>query len=362
MSSMALPFDDALDAAVDALQRGRPLDAVVSDFGRSGPVLRPLLETASNIRASAPRVPLSRALQHNYAIVRAALERAQMASAAQPHEPSPAPTPFWKRRLTFASLSLPVGALVLALTLGAAGATASLVVTDNGGVLGDLVAPVVPDAIVQDHDNKQGAAPAASEGSSSNEAPGSPGGAPGAENGRQVVTVDGAVSDVHGNTFTLTDGDRQYHVQVDAKTAVDGEILEGATAEVSGDLTAEKNLHATSVKAQGGTPDDKADKTNNGNSKDNANPDDNGNPDNNGNSNDNAGPGDDDNANPGNNGNGNGNGPPDDPGQPGAPPGQGGEPPGQSEDPPGSRNEGGGNGNANSHDNGNGNGGGPKKP
>ena len=48
-SAGPLPFDDALDAAIDALQRGRPLDAVVFDHGRTGVMLRPLLETADAV-------------------------------------------------------------------------------------------------------------------------------------------------------------------------------------------------------------------------------------------------------------------------------------------------------------------------
>ena len=319
-SASPVPFDDALDAAIDALQRGRPLEAVVSDHGRTGLMLRPLLETADAARQSATLAPLSRALEHNYAIVRAAVERAQMAAAAQPKEAAPPAPSFWKRRLGFASLSLPAGALVLALTVGAAGA-ASLVATNNGGVLGDIVSPVVPDviipaALVQDDDDARGTAPAANNDGSDV----GPNVTPGGENGPQATTVDGTISDVNGNTFTLTVGADTYHVQIDSNTEVAGEILDGGTAEVTGDLTAEKNLHAKNVDAQGGTPDE--------------------------------------------------NGKPDDPGQPGDPAGQDkdrtdppgqddepNEPPGQSDDPPGTR--GGGNDNENSN---NGNGGGSEKP
>jgi hypothetical protein len=328
----ALPFDDALDAAIDALQRGRPLDAVVSDHGRTGAMLRPLLETADAARRSITRPPLSRALEHNYAIVRAAVERAQMAAAAQAgntDREATRPAPYWKRRLGFASLSLPVGALALALTVGAAGATASLVATDHGGVLGEIVSPVVPDrilpsALVHDDHDARGAAPAAN----NDEAPGQTRETPRAENRPQEVTVDGVVSDVNGNTFTLTDGDDEYHVQIDGNTDVEGEILEGATAEVTGDMTAEKNVHATDVSAEGGTPADR------GKPEDKGKPEDTGQPE--------------------------------DPGQPGDPSGSENHPdgpPGQSDDPPGSRSEGGGNGNGNNNNNSNnGNGGGPKKP
>jgi hypothetical protein len=315
MSGTRLPFDDALDAAIDALQRGRPLDAVIADQGRTGVMLGPLLETAEAARQNVTRPPLSRALEHNYAIVQAAVERAQMAAAAQPHEPVPAPASWFKRRLTFASLSLPVGAVVAALTIGAAGAAASLVATDHGGVLGDLVSPVLPDAMVQGDDGEKGTAPAAN----NDGAPGSSADAPGSENGPQETTVDGTITDINGNTFTLTVGEDEYLIQIDSNTEVAGAILEGGTAEVTGDLTAEKNLHAKNVDAQGGTPDD-------------------------------AGKPDD-------------TGKPDDPGQPGDPPGsenQPDDPPGQSGDPPGSRSEGGGGtGGENSN---NGNGGGSEKP
>ncbi len=316
--SGADPFDDALDAAIDALQRGRPLDAVVADQGHSGALMRPLLEAADAARQSDNAPPLSLGLEHNYTIVRAAVERAQMAAAAIPGEPAAAPRArWWRRKLAFASLSLPAGALALALSIGAAGATASLVATDMGSRLGNLVSPIVPDAIdPSSHDSASkpgnGSAPA---GANDGTGPGASENTPGSENGPTAVSVEGTVSDVSGNTFTLTNSDGEYHVQIDSNTAVDGEILEGATADVEGDLTAEKNLHATSVSAEGGTPAD-----------DRGKPDDTGQPDD--------------------------TGKPEDPGQPGEPLGSGGsgDPPGQTGDPPGNE------------DGNNGIGGGPTKP
>jgi hypothetical protein len=329
MTNGALAFDDALDAAIEALQRGRPLEAVVADFGRGGAMLRPLLETADAARQSIARPPLSRSLEHNYAIVKAAVERAQMAAAAQPRETTPRQPSFLRRRVTIASLSLPVGALALALTAGAAGATASLVATDHGGVLGEIVRPVVPDSMLPaalHDDDHRGAAPAAS--SDAQDA-----------NGPTEVVLDGTVSGVNGSTFTLTDGDTEYHVQIDANTTVDGEILEGGTAEVTGDLTADKNLHADSVTAEGGAADDRGQPDDAGKPDDPGQPGDPGQP---------ADPGQPDDV-----------GQPDDPGQPGDPPGFENQPddPGQSGDPPGSHSEGGGSDNENS-----GSGGGPKKP
>jgi hypothetical protein len=243
-------FDNALDAAIDALQRGRPLGAVVADQGRTGAALRPLLETAHAARESVVRPPLSRSLEHNYAIVRAAVERAQMAAAALPREPVPAQGPWWRRRLAFASLSLPAGALALALTVGAAGATASLVATDMGSRLGDFVSPVLPEAVTGRGDDG-GSAPGAN-----GDSAGASDEAPGVDNQPAAITIGGTVTDVNGNTFTLTlpGGGGEYHVQIDSNTDVAGEILEGATAEVAGDLTAEKNLHAKDVNANGGTP------------------------------------------------------------------------------------------------------------
>lgn len=256
------PFDEALDAAIDALRRGRPVEAVLADQRPHDSALRPLLETAEALGA-APQAPYSRALAHNYAILQAAVERAQMSAL---REPAPAaPSPWWQRRLTFASLSLPAGALALILTAAAAGgATASIATTEVGSEVVDLVRPqwvtdMLPGGKSDDAPGQSGVpAPDAN--------PAAPGGdAPGADNRPTAITVTGVVSNVNGNIFTLTNSDGAWLVQVDSGTEVTGEILDGADATVSGESTAEKNLHATSVAATGGAAADgnpAADRTN----------------------------------------------------------------------------------------------------
>lgn len=245
----ATAFDDALDAAIDALQRGRPLDAVIADQGHRGALLRPLLEVADATRRSVTSAPSSPNLEHNYAIVRAAVERAHMTAAAASRERVPQAPSWWRRRLGFASLSLPAGVVALALTAGAVGAAASLVALDPGAVVGELVRPVLPDAITRDEDESATTPPNERGG-------GAPVDVPGADHQPTDITLEGTVTDVKGNIFTLTAGDDAYLIQIDANTEIEGEILEGATAAVSGEMTGEKNVHATRVSAQGGTPAD----------------------------------------------------------------------------------------------------------
>jgi hypothetical protein len=243
-------LDNALDLAIDALQHGRPLDAVLYDQREQQTALRPLIEVADALN-SPPRLPLARALPHNYAIVRAAVERAQLAAESMS---SPAPAKrWWQRRLTFASASIPVGAAVLLLTAGAAGATASVATTDVGQRMADAVMP----SWLEDHVPGIGAddPPGRGDRPAPSVNPASPGGdTPGADNRPTLVTLEGSISDVNGNTFTLSNPDGDWLVQVDSGTDISGEILEGATASVTGDLTAQKNLHATSVTATGGIP------------------------------------------------------------------------------------------------------------
>jgi hypothetical protein len=248
------PIDDALDAAIDALQRGRPLDAALYDQRPHGSALLPLLETAEAVR-SAPPPPLPRELPHNFAMVRAAVERARMAQPDSEQIGETSPRHWWSRKLTFASLSVPVGAAALILTAGAAGATASVLTTDLGATVADVVLPAqLADGLpgksgdAPGHNKAPGGPPSANPGSSGGEAPGS-------DNQPTALEVSGTISDVNGGNFTLTNGDGVWHVQTDVATEISGEILEGGTANVEGVVRAEKNLHATDVSASGGTPD-----------------------------------------------------------------------------------------------------------
>lgn len=242
------PLDDALDAAIDRLRAGETLDHVLAGLGDRSTEAARLLETVGALGAIPP-VPAPTGLADNYVVVKAALERAQMADTA-----GAAPRHWWHRRFSVASLSVPAGVAAAVFALGVTGAAASMLTAGAGSVVADLlpswVDDVVPGGKSGDAPGREHNVPPANE-----DNPASPGGdAPGADNRPTFLELVGLVSDVNGNTFTLTTGDGTWKVNIDANTEVTGEILEGADAEVAGDVTAEKNLHATAVSASGGEP------------------------------------------------------------------------------------------------------------
>ena len=86
-------------------------------------------------------LPPTARLQANFAVVQRALVPAPMPQAA-----SDGPEPWWGRRLTFATLSLPAGVFVFAV-LGASGAAAATVAatTDLPERVAETVHHVTPD-------------------------------------------------------------------------------------------------------------------------------------------------------------------------------------------------------------------------
>jgi hypothetical protein len=73
------------------------------------------------------------------------------------------------------------------------------------------------------------------------------------ENGEIVqVTLSGVVEDAHGGNFILRSGDETWNVQIDVNTNIDGAVLDGANATVSGAQTGEQTLHAEDIDASGG--------------------------------------------------------------------------------------------------------------
>ena len=246
------PFDDALDATIDAMHRGRPLDAALSDLRGQDAGMRPLLETAAALRGS-PGAPLSRRLAHNYAIVQAAVERAQIAARSQPSPVAPTPTSWWKRKVTFASLSIPAGAAVVVLTAGAAAAaTASVATTEIGSRVAEVVLPAQLASHLPGGDTHGNTgAPPADPGNGNSPSPFTDE-APGGDNRPTQITVSGVVSGINGATFTLTNGDGAWLVQTDSATIITGNLWEEASATVAGVATAEQVLHAESVVSSGG--------------------------------------------------------------------------------------------------------------
>jgi hypothetical protein len=236
-----LAFDDVLDRSLEALRQGQTLDAVLATYPRYTGDLRPLLESAIDAGLLAPPpVPTAR-LERNYTVVRAALQRARFAERAAPPAPLPA-APWWRRPVAFASMSVPAGAFVLAV-LGASGAAAATFATTPLNL-----SDVLPDEVAHVLTIDTGDGPAsATNGVGQGVVPGDKTPPAGATNAPGFTTITGSVSDIDGNTFTLTAGDGEWKVNVSGQTLVDGVIAEGATAEVTGDVTAEKNMHADSV-------------------------------------------------------------------------------------------------------------------
>lgn len=239
-------LDDAFDRAIDALRAGRSFEAVLASEPAYARELRPLLESARAAGVLGPGAPPAPArLAEHYAFVRAAVERARD-DDRRASRTAPAPPSWWRRKVAFASLSLPVGA-VIALALGAGGAAAASVVVARGEVtaLASAVTPEWAEHAITGTDGERITPLGAGD------APGAPHtvptDVPGFENRPTAMEASGIVGDVNGNTFTLTMGDTAYHVNLDADTVVTGEIADGATATVRGDVTARKNLHAREI-------------------------------------------------------------------------------------------------------------------
>ena len=279
-------FDDALNAAIDALAGGRGLHETLAQHQRHADALLPLLQAAAaaNAHASVISPPMSRRLAGNYPIVRAAVERAQIAADGEPGAARAAASNarWWQRRITVASLTVPLGAIVLFAGIGVGGAAAAGVATGSDGPLSsvsqirervaDSVGSVNPfngsasdkNAAEDVRATRADAAQVSTKtaiaspqaGAGTNAATQAPAGADATEtrtrgeegaDGRVPGTITGQIRDVHGNTFKLADGATEWHVTIDGNTRVDGTIAEGASASVSGPIAADKNVQASTV-------------------------------------------------------------------------------------------------------------------
>jgi hypothetical protein len=242
-----LTFDDALDRAITAMQEGRPLESVLRDYPAHATSMRPLLEVMS--RAQAPLA--SPRLQENFTIVRAAVQRAQIANGTSSAASPRSQTPWWRKRWALASMTAPAGLIVALLTVGAGGAAAASIAVINPDVTARVVGSVAPSWVESLVHNGDDPASPGDGAQGPGDRPGSgPSGAPGGPldgNGPVEVEVAGTVGELRGNVFVLSAPDGDYKVNIDASSMVDGELADGASATVSGDLTADKNLHADSV-------------------------------------------------------------------------------------------------------------------
>jgi len=269
-------FDELLDRAIDAGAHGTADDALARANGDRREV-EDLVELAQQLRADAARhsPAITPRLAENWAIVRAAVERAQLAereAAAPAPERRPA-TPWWRRRVALASLSMPAGvaiALILAGSGGAAAATIAAVgpertlssVTEFSSAavhraadsLGSL--PVVGGGHEDDSSAGGTPKPPTDGGAAATQpAEDAPGRAVAATvQPEDELTLEGDVSQAAGNTFTLTvDSGEQYKVNTDASTTGDA-VSEGARVRVRGRLTGGRNLHADDVRVVAAAP------------------------------------------------------------------------------------------------------------
>lgn len=276
-------FDDVLDAALDALTSGEPVGRILARHADHAPELAPLLETAlaAQAAATATRGPISTRLEANYAAVREALAEARAARPPAAAGGRPAGRTRWSPRLAFASMSLPVSAMLAVATVGAGSAAtvAGVIAAVRGddpiaavrrlpAAVADAVKPVIPggseDGVTPTADAFAPAAPGgagtqpassfpiASPSEATKEPPGeksAPATPPGADNGPRDLTVSGTVRGLQGNSrnFTLVTGGAEYNVVVTGSTGVIGTLVDGASATVTGTVTADKNLRATLV-------------------------------------------------------------------------------------------------------------------
>ncbi|MDE3094840.1 MAG: hypothetical protein KGK07_02430 [Chloroflexota bacterium] len=280
-------FDQALDAAIDALRRGAPLADVLAAHAEHAAELAPLLHVTASLEAAAAPPPPSARLAQNFRDVRAAVHRAQAARGPG--------APWWRRPVSFASLSVPAGLLALA-AIGAAGAAAggAVAVTRTRGDLPARVHEIVTfdfgsapaatprtatsaagsgEATAATHGTEAAGAPAGG-GMSTPERGGGvdlgtrrsgEGGTPAVEStagagmphdegtpspggGAPVaVVVSGTIKDVEGRTFTLRTPTGDWHVQTDSQTTINGVIATDAGATVSGVSGDGKDIQATRV-------------------------------------------------------------------------------------------------------------------
>jgi len=263
-------FDDALDAAIDAMRSGDTVEAVLARYPRHAAALRPLLETASWADPVKEYAPPSPRLGENFSRIDAALGRARWERDQGAEGRRLNRAPWWQRRVALASLSLPAGVLVFAL-LGAGGAAAATlaVTTDLPDRVAEKVETITPswahgvipggsgdvdgDA-AGDTPGSPTASPATSTATTASPATGTEPPASPTAHGPQAVTLAGTVTNIRGSTFELVAEDGTYKVQIDANTTVNGVLAEGSAATVDGELTGNDRVHATSIEVAAPTP------------------------------------------------------------------------------------------------------------
>jgi hypothetical protein len=243
----AQSFDDALDSALDALRAGERLPDVLVTHAAHAEGLRPLLYAALAARgdAIANPAPAPHRLFENFSVVRDAMRRSPRLVRTTSAPPPPA---WWQRRLTFASLSLPVGGVALLAFAGIGGAAAAFGGEDAISAISHVPSQV-QHAILGEEESQDSELVDATETAAPSKISSS-GNGPVAEptlNRPTDFTAEGTIGEISGNSFDLLTPGGDVRVTIDGKTFVVGVLATGATATVDGVLTATKNLHAESV-------------------------------------------------------------------------------------------------------------------
>ena len=244
-------FDDTLNAALDKMTAGRDVSSVLAAHADLESALRPLLEVALRTVTDAPSVPEPTQLGSRFSTVRAAIRNQRENAGSNV-------TGWWQRRWTIASVSLSTSALAAYAIIGTGGAAAATVAISQPEAVShvaDIVTPDwVEDFVAPASHNDQGDVRPEPQQSPPGEAEATPAGVPALVPDPEIVTpergasvtVTGTITVVNGNTFTLITADGPYHVVRNSKTALSGEIVEGAPATVTGILTV-SHIHADTI-------------------------------------------------------------------------------------------------------------------
>ncbi len=238
-------FDDALDAAIDAVARGEPLEAVLSEHAAHAQQLRPLLELAARAHAGAGSAvpPPSPRLAANFGIVRGAIRQRRSVSRQA--------GPWWQRRLVFASLSLPASAAIALVIAGTTGAAAAAVVV-TGAQLPARVSHALRDTWVGELLPETAAVPppVPAPSSASGPAPASrPSAVAAASPSQATVTLAGVIKNATRDGFELRTAGASWRVLVSQATRVDGPLRDGAAVIVVGVQTQRDLIRAEAVAA-----------------------------------------------------------------------------------------------------------------
>lgn len=257
-------FNDALDDAIDAARGGTSADAVIDRYSHAGAELAPLLDVAQRLDRVPKDAPPSVRLHDNLNVVMAAVRDAR-GRAAEVERPAVRGA-WWNRRLAFASMSLPAGVIALALA-GGGGAAAATVAVSTGvderveraisRMAPGWAQPIVPGPAAKPDNaagvEEQGTPTVAAQNPKATATPRPAASGPveataiSAPGQAASTQASGTVSNLRGSVFDLLGADGSVSVQIDGKTAVYGELANGAQVQVVGKRSGNGRIHADVV-------------------------------------------------------------------------------------------------------------------